>query len=223
MLHGKDYAPLQRRMYCPNEEDRPPEEIVRGYELAADKIRDGDGRGVGVADAERSRTIEILEFIDLKDVDPSTTGPTTSSRRRGREAYWLLVEVLYSTGKAGLASPVSREREHLVVVRAKTAPWPDHAALQRDILPRGPRAERDTIEPGAKKQVQKEIRKLVADFAPRSTRTCGAGRSPPTCARKPRRRPWSRALGEGRESGARPGPPDLVAALREAMHAMKKK
>ena len=31
MLHSKDYSPLQRRMYCP-EEDKlvPPDEIIRG-------------------------------------------------------------------------------------------------------------------------------------------------------------------------------------------------
>ena len=38
LLHGTDYSPLARRMSCPREEEMvPPEEIVRGYELAPDR------------------------------------------------------------------------------------------------------------------------------------------------------------------------------------------
>ncbi len=71
LLHRKDYSPLARRMFCPREEVTvPPEEVIRGYEI-------GPGKYLLIADEElesvspeRSRTIEIVEFIDLQEVDP---------------------------------------------------------------------------------------------------------------------------------------------------------
>ena len=71
MLHSKDYSPLARRMFCPEEERWcPPEEMIRGYKIGPDKyilITDEELESVS---PERSRTIEIVEFIDLKEVDP---------------------------------------------------------------------------------------------------------------------------------------------------------
>src|SRR4030043_1200075 len=70
MLHSKDYSPLVRRMFCPEEDTMvPPDEIIRGYEIAPDKhilITDEELESVS---PERSRTIEIVEFIDMEDVD----------------------------------------------------------------------------------------------------------------------------------------------------------
>ncbi len=38
MLHSKDYSPLQRRMFCPEEEKMvSPDEIVRGYEIGPNR------------------------------------------------------------------------------------------------------------------------------------------------------------------------------------------
>jgi len=38
LLHNKDYSPLLRRMYCPQEEKIVgPDEIIRGYEVGPDK------------------------------------------------------------------------------------------------------------------------------------------------------------------------------------------
>src|SRR5512147_1525389 len=70
MLHSKDYSPLARRMYCPEEEKIvPAEEIVRGYEIGPDKYIVITDKELESVSPERSRTIEIIEFIDIKDVD----------------------------------------------------------------------------------------------------------------------------------------------------------
>ena len=38
MLHGTDYSPLTRRMFCPAQGELvPPEDIVRGYEIEPDR------------------------------------------------------------------------------------------------------------------------------------------------------------------------------------------
>ena len=121
LLHSKDYSPLARRMFCPEEEVMvPPEEIIRGYEIGPDKyilITDEELESVS---PERSRTIEIVEFIDMQEVDPIYYDhpyylvPT----KGGEKAYRLLAEVMRRTNKAGLAKFVLHEREYLVAVKS---------------------------------------------------------------------------------------------------------
>ena len=121
LLHSKDYSPLARRMFCPEEEVMvPPDEIIRGYEIGPDKyilITDEELESVS---PERSRTIEIIEFIDMKEVDPIYYDhpyylvPT----KGGEKSYRLLVEVMRRTNKAGLAKFVLHEREYLVAVKS---------------------------------------------------------------------------------------------------------
>src|SRR4030043_1897534 len=70
MLHRKDYSPLARGMSCPEEETIVPQnEIIRGYEIGPDKYIVLPGKELESLSPERRRTIEILEFIDMKEVD----------------------------------------------------------------------------------------------------------------------------------------------------------
>jgi len=48
----------------------PPNEIIRGYEIAPDKYVLMTDEELESVSPERSRTIEIMEFIDMKEVDP---------------------------------------------------------------------------------------------------------------------------------------------------------
>ena len=178
---------------------------------------------------ERSRTIEILEFIDLKEVDPLYYDRPyyLVPAKGGEKAYRLLVEVLRQTNKAGLAKFVLAEREHLVAVKS------EDGALSLitlhysgDILPAeefAPKEEHDRVRgeaPGAEGD-QEAHRRLQTRKVRRPA------------AQEDRRVPAQEGRSDGPGRGARgggaggagegPGPPDLVAALREAMQAMKKK
>ena len=100
MLHSKDYSPLLRRMVCPKEEKIvPPDEIVRGYEIGPDKYILVTDEELESVSPERSRTIEIIEFIDMEEVDsiyydhPYYLVPV----KGGEKAYRLLVEVMRRT------------------------------------------------------------------------------------------------------------------------------
>lgn len=230
MLHGKDYAPLQRRMYCPaHEKIVPPEEIIRGYELAADKYVTVTDEELESLTPERSRTIEILEFIDLKDVDPLYYDRPyyLVPAKGGEKAYRLLVEVLHQTRKAGLATFILAEREHLVAITSEG----DALSLitlhySGDVVPAEEFApKKDTVESGAKRLVQKEIKKLIADFKPEKYADLRRKKIVEYLRKKAEATaPVEGPAVEGREERAEgPGPPDLVAALREAMKAMKKK
>jgi DNA end-binding protein Ku len=230
MLHRKDYAPLMRRMYCPAEAKIvPPEEIIRGYELAADTYVTVTDKELESLAPERSRTIEILEFVDLKEIAPLYYDRPyyLVPGKGGEKAYRLLVEVLGRTGKAGLATFVLAEREHLVAVRSEGGALSlitlHYAA---DVLPDEEFAPKKTTgESGAQRLAQKEIKKLIGEFTPEKYDDLRRARIVELLRKKaeesaPVEGP---ALedGAGREAG--PAPPDLVTALREAMRAMKKK
>ena len=117
LLHDKDYAPLARKMKCSLEESVVPrEEIVRGYEIAPDThvvVTDAELESVS---PERSRTIEIVEFIDMEEVDPIYYDHPyyLVPLKGGEKAYRLLAEAMHRTGKAGLAKFVLGEREYFV-------------------------------------------------------------------------------------------------------------
>lgn len=230
MLHGKDYAPLARRMYCPAHETIvPPEEIVRGYEIAPDTYVTVTDEELESLAPERSRTIEILEFVDLNEVDPLYVDRPyyLVPAKGGEKAYRLLVEVLRATNRAGLAKLVLAEREHLVAVKSEG----DALCLitlhfSGELLPAGDLAPKQAaVESGAKRLVQKEVRKLIGDFAPEKYADRRRARIVELLRTKAEKAPpvEGPALGEREEPGEGPAPPDLVAALREAMRAMKKK
>src|SRR5512145_2537431 len=71
MLHSTDYSPLSRRMFCPAQEEMiPSEEIVRGYEIGPERYLPVSDEELASVSPERSRTIEIVDFIDMAEVDP---------------------------------------------------------------------------------------------------------------------------------------------------------
>ena len=98
----------------------PPEEIVRGFEIAPDKYILVTDEELESVSPERSRTIEIIEFIDLKEIAPVFFDHPyyLVPAKGGEKAYRLLVEVMRRTNKAGLAKFVLREREYLVAVQS---------------------------------------------------------------------------------------------------------
>src|SRR4029077_15307467 len=71
LLHDKDKSRLQEKLYCPiDEEEVPRQEAVKGFEV-------GNGQHVGVTQGEidtlapkASRTIELVNVVDLKEIDP---------------------------------------------------------------------------------------------------------------------------------------------------------
>lgn len=121
MLHSKDHSPLSRKMMCPKEDKIVDStDIVRGFEIAPDQYVTVTDKELESVSPERSRTIEITEFVDIDDIDdiyydrPYYLIPA----KGGEKAYHLLVTVLAQTGKAGLAKFVLGEREYFVALKA---------------------------------------------------------------------------------------------------------
>src|SRR5512137_2171775 len=171
LLHGKDYSPLARRMFCPEEETMvPSDEIIRGYEIAPDKYVLMTDEELESVSPERSRTIEIVEFIDMKEVDsiyydhPYYLVPS----KGGEKAYRLLVEAMRRTNKAGLAKFVLGEREYLVAVKSTegalaliTLHYREEILTERNI-----KTGEEKIEPKEKDLMKKVIKEMTSRFNP---------------------------------------------------------
>lgn len=225
MLHNKDYSPLQRRMFCPKEEKAvAPEEIIRGYEIGPDRYVLITEEELESVSPERSRTIEILEFIDTKEVDPIYYDHPyyLVPMKGGEKAYQLLVEVMHRTNKAGLARFVLGEREHLVAVKsAEGALALITLHYREEILPDEEISPKETeIEAEAKSRVKKSIKKMTADFDPGKYADGRRRKIMDLLKKKAKEKTVVEAPEVGEEEGE--GPADLIAALEESMRKVKK-
>ncbi len=224
LLHSKDYSPLSRKMFCPEENMLvPPDEIVRGYEIVPDKyilMTDEDLESVS---PERSRTIEIVEFIDMKEVDsiyfdhPYYLVPS----KGGEKAYQLLVEVMRRTNKAGLAKFVLAEREYLVAVTSReralaltTLHYSDEILPDEDISPK-----KGKIEAEEENRIKKSIEQMIQDFDPGKYADDRRKKLTELLATKVKEKALVTAPAIEEEEGE--GPADLVAALEESMRKVK--
>jgi DNA end-binding protein Ku len=225
LLHNKDYSPLLRRMVCPEEEKPvPPEEIIRGYEIAPGNhilITDEELESVS---PERSRTIEIIEFIDMGEVDPVYYDHPyyLVPSKGGEKAYSLLVEVMRRTSKAGLAKFVLGEREYLVAVKSTegalsliTLHYSDEVLRSDDIEPG------ETIENEEKKRMKKIIHEMTAEYNPEKYADQRSNGILELLKKRAKAKGYVDAP-EIEEEGEGEGPADLVALLQKSMRKVKK-
>jgi DNA end-binding protein Ku len=224
LLHSKDYSPLARRMFCPQEEAMVPgDEIIRGYEIGPDKYVLMTDEELESVTPERSSTIEILEFIDRKEVDPIYYDHPyyLVPAKGGEKAYQLLVEVMRRTNKAGLAKFVLAEREYLVAVISKegaleliTLHYSDEILPHEDISPK-----KGTIAAEEEKRIASTIKDMMQDFDPGKYANERRTKIMDLLMQKAKERAPVEAPALVEEEGE--GPADLVAALEESMRKVK--
>jgi DNA end-binding protein Ku len=101
-------------------EEVPASEIVSGYDTGDDEYVLVDKEELASVAPGRSELMEISDFVDLADIDPTFYRSTYYLAPRGKgadRAYALLRRAMQDTGKAAVATMVMRDREHLVVLR----------------------------------------------------------------------------------------------------------
>jgi DNA end-binding protein Ku len=97
----------------------PYEKIVKGYEYAPDQYVVLTKDELSDLEPQRSRAIEIQDFVDLDDIDPIyfeqpyLLGPDKGAAR----AYALLVQAMKESRKVAIARFVLRNKEHLAAIR----------------------------------------------------------------------------------------------------------
>lgn len=224
LLHNKDYSRLTRRMFCPDENTMvSPEETIRGYEIVPGKYILLSDEELESVSPERSRTIEIVEFIDLKDVDPIYFDHPyyLVPSKGGEKAYQLLVEVMRRTNKAGLAKFVLAEREYLVAVTSRegalaltTLHYHNEIVPDEDIAPK-----KGKIEAEEESRIKESIEQMIEDFDPGKYADGRRKKLMDLLAAKAKEKAPVEAHAVEEEEGE--GPPDLVTALEESMRKVK--
>jgi DNA end-binding protein Ku len=106
------------------------QDVVRGLELpTGDLVTVTDDELVSIA-PERSRTIEIEEFVDLAEIDPvfyEKSYHVAPIRGMGAEKpYALLLRAMQGAGMVGIGRFVLRTKPHVVAIR----PMKDALALE---------------------------------------------------------------------------------------------
>jgi DNA end-binding protein Ku len=97
----------------------PYEKIVKGYEYAPDQYVVLGRDELAELDPQKTRAIEIQDFVDLDDIDPIYfeqpyyLGPDKGAER----AYALLVQAMREARKVAIARFVLRNKEHLAAIR----------------------------------------------------------------------------------------------------------
>jgi DNA end-binding protein Ku len=119
-LSRKHMTPIKQKRWDPVEDaEVGPEDVVKGYEISK-------GRFVAVEDDEldrfaapREKTIDILQFVDIGEVDPVhyERAYGLEPQERAERPYALLVEAMRRSGKAAIGRFVLSTKEHLVLLR----------------------------------------------------------------------------------------------------------
>jgi DNA end-binding protein Ku len=103
------------------EAEVPWEAIVKGYEVAPGRVVTVDAEEIESVAPERSRVLEVEQFIDLQDIDPVHFEKSyyVIPQRGGvtERPYWLLYRAMEEAGKVAIGRFVMRTKEYLVAVR----------------------------------------------------------------------------------------------------------
>jgi len=119
-LTRKHMTPIKQKRWDPVDDvEVGPEDVVKGYEISK-------GRFISVEDDEldrfaapREKTIDILQFVEIGEVDPVhyERAYWLEPQERAERPYALLVEAMRRTGKAAIGRFVLSTKEHLVLLR----------------------------------------------------------------------------------------------------------
>jgi DNA end-binding protein Ku len=118
----------QKRVDASTGDEVAYEDLVKGYEITADRYVVNDPVELEAVEPKKTKTIDIEDFVDLEDIDPIfydhpyylAPGPG------GAKPYRLLMEAMRETNKVGIAKVVIRSKESLVALR----PMADHDVLE---------------------------------------------------------------------------------------------
>ena len=119
-LNGETGSRIQqKRVDATTGEEVPYENLVKGYELTRDRYVIINPDELDALDPEKSRTIDIEDFVDLADIDPVYYDhPYYLVPDKGAaKAYGLLLNAMRESGRVAIARVVLRSKEQLVAIR----------------------------------------------------------------------------------------------------------
>src|SRR3954453_18016481 len=216
----------QKRVDPETGEEVSYEQIVKGYELTKDRYVVITPEELDALDPERTRTIDIEDFVDLDEIDPVYYDhPYYLVPDKGAtKAYGLLLGAMKESGKVAIARVVIRSKEQLVAIRPaegdvlmmETMLFHDEVVPSHD-LDELPDAKELKASDRELKMAQQLIDSLSSEFDPSRYRDEYRDKVLSLIERK----------ASGEEIGVQPEAPqparvpDLMAALEASLAAVK--
>lgn len=122
LIDKRDHSPVgYRQINKTTGKEVTKASIVKGFEYDKDRyvlMSEGDFKKANV---KATRTIDIEDFVELKDIDPMLFEKPyyIIPQKGGEKGYVLLREVLKRTEKAAIAKIVLHTVQHLVTIMAR--------------------------------------------------------------------------------------------------------
>lgn len=109
---------IKKCPYC--EVEVKPEEIIKGYEYEKDRYVILEDEDLAALEQPMSRSIDILNFIDIKEVDPIYYQKSyyLTPEDTAQKAYRLLCQAMSDTGKVAIARFTMRSKQYLACLRS---------------------------------------------------------------------------------------------------------
>ncbi len=223
-VHAKDGAPIQQKRICSKEgKEVPYKEVAKGYEVKSGEYVLLAKEEIDAAAGERSRLIELEEFVRSEQVDPVYYDRSyyLGAGEKGEDSYRLLHDALERSSRMGIGRWVFHNREYLVAVRPLNGVLALHTMRFADELVGA--EDLDVPEPSrapTRREIEmagKLIDSLQASFRPRSFKDSYRERVLDLISRK--------ANGEELDLETLEEPeatPDLIAALEASLGGRKK-
>ncbi|ADY56575.1 DNA end-binding protein Ku [Syntrophobotulus glycolicus DSM 8271] len=173
-LHKDCHTPVKYDKICPTcRKSLKEEDIVKGYEYESGRFIIIDDHDLDALRAEAgSKSIEILDFVNLSEIDPIFFDKSyyLSPPDANNKAYDLLRKAMSDTGKIAIARMTIRNKQTLAVLRVfqntlvlETIYYPDEVrpVSQIPALP-----ENAEVNPKELDIAVKLIENLTANFEP---------------------------------------------------------
>jgi len=217
-----------RRVAEGTDEEVPYEKITKAYEVSKDRYIPLAKSELEALAPEKSRAIEVKDFVDLEEIDPIYfdspyyLGPADGAER----AYSLLARAMEGSGKVAIARFVFRNKEHLAAIRPTdgvltltTMRFADEVVPPNeleDVLP----AEAPKVAKREVEMAEQLIGSLTRGFDPAAYRDEYREQLLAMIERKAAGEEIVAAPAEEREATRAP---DLMAALEESIAAVQEK
>ncbi|MBB6633440.1 Ku protein [Cohnella thailandensis] len=121
MIHRECGTPISNVRSCLHCDRKVEwEEITKGFEYEKGRFVLFEEEELEAAKPESTRTIQILDFVSLEEIDPLYYQKTyyLSPDQAGGGAYGLLLEAMRQSGRIGIAKVSIRSKSSLAAIRA---------------------------------------------------------------------------------------------------------
>lgn len=165
-LHKECHTRLKQPLFCPTC-NRMVErsEVEKGYEYEDGQYVLFTAEELDKVEPESARSMEILEFVKLDEIDPVFFDSSyyAAPEEGGAKAYRLLTEAMQQSGYAGIAKVTMHNRENIVIIRARDNGLTLHTMFYTNEIRSAESAGADKVE--VKEQERTLATQLIENLA----------------------------------------------------------